>query len=60
EARSRPDFGRGSPLARLLAGIAPYVDSVGIDGLSDLVTDDNVRSVSNFAQGLLKQMLATE
>ena len=55
-----PTSAGGSPLARLLAGIAPYVDSVGIDGLSDLVTDDNVRSVSNFAQGLLKQMLATE
>lgn len=55
-----PSSTGGSPLARLLTGIAPYVDSVGIDGLSDLVTDDNVRSVSNFAQGLLKQMLATE
>ncbi|MDJ0392040.1 N-acetylmuramoyl-L-alanine amidase [Rhodococcus sp. G-MC3] len=48
----------GSALARLLSGISPYVDSMGVDGLSDLVTEDNVDAVSNFAQGLLKQLMA--
>lgn len=46
----------GTPLARLLSGISPYLDSAGINGLSDLVTEDNVDAVSNFAQGLLKQL----
>ncbi len=48
----------GTPLARLLSGISPYLDSAGIGGLSDLVTEDNVDAVSNFAQGLLTQLAA--
>lgn len=52
--------GGGSALSKLLAGISPYIDSVGIDGLSSLVTEDNVDAVSNFAQGLLKQILTPE
>lgn len=48
----------GTALSRLLAGISPYVDSVGLGGLADLVTPGNVTSVSNFAQGLLKQLTA--
>lgn len=46
-----------TPLSRLLSGISPYIDSVGIDGLTDLVTPDNVTSVSNFARGLLEQLM---
>ncbi len=47
-----------SALSRLLESVSPYIDSFGVDGLASLVTQDNVASVSNFAQGLLKQMLA--
>lgn len=49
-----------SALSRVLAGIAPYIDSAGVDGLTDLVTEDNVGAVSTFAQGLLQQILAPE
>ncbi|WP_089250203.1 N-acetylmuramoyl-L-alanine amidase [Rhodococcoides kyotonense] len=47
-------------LSQVLAGVAPYIDSVGVDGLSDLVTEDNVDAVSDFAQGLLQQILVPE
>ncbi len=49
-----------SAVSRLIAGIAPYVDSAGIGALADLVTEDNVSAVSNVAQGLLRQLLAPE
>lgn len=48
----------GSSLSQLLSGISPYLESTGVEGLSNLVTEDNVDAVSNFAQGLLKQLLA--
>lgn len=47
-----------SSLSQLLSGILPYIESAGVEGLSNLVTEDNVDAVSNFAQGLLKQLLA--
>lgn len=56
---SAPAKSGGNALSRLLSGISPYVEAVGVGGLSDLVTEDSVRSVSNVAQGLLKQLLAS-
>jgi len=47
-----------SALSRLLESVSPYVNSFGVDGLEGLATPDNVSSVSTFAQGLLKQILA--
>ncbi|WP_338892930.1 N-acetylmuramoyl-L-alanine amidase [Rhodococcus sovatensis] len=44
----------GSSLSQLLSGISPYIESTGVEGLSNLVTEDNMDAVSNFAQGLLK------
>ena len=47
-----------SALSRLLESVSPYIDSFGVDGLKGLVTQDNVTSVSNFARGLLNQVVA--
>ncbi|MBY4128826.1 N-acetylmuramoyl-L-alanine amidase [Rhodococcus fascians] len=47
-----------SALSRLLESVSPYIDSFGVDGLKGLVTQDNVTSVSNFARGLLNQIVA--
>ncbi|OZC70607.1 N-acetylmuramoyl-L-alanine amidase [Rhodococcus sp. 06-462-5] len=47
-----------SALSRLLESVSPYVNALGVDGLKGLVTPDNVSSVSTFARGLLKQILA--
>nr|WP_042939862.1 N-acetylmuramoyl-L-alanine amidase [Rhodococcus sp. AW25M09] len=47
-----------SALSRLLESVSPYVDSFGVEGLRGLVTQENVTSVSNFARGLMKQILA--
>lgn len=47
-----------SALSRMLESVSPYVNSFGVDGLEGLATPDNVSSVSTFAQGLLKQILA--
>lgn len=55
---SEPAGAGGNALARLLSGISPYIDSAGLGGLSDLVTEDNVTAVSNFAEGLLTQLLS--
>ncbi|WP_255183288.1 MULTISPECIES: N-acetylmuramoyl-L-alanine amidase [unclassified Rhodococcus (in: high G+C Gram-positive bacteria)] len=51
------DEGR-SALSRLLESVSPYVNALGVDGLEALATPDNVSSVSTFARGLLKQILA--
>lgn len=50
----------GSALSALIAGITPYIDSVGLSGLKNLATPDNVKAVSNFAQGLLSQLATRE
>ncbi|MGV8873689.1 MAG: N-acetylmuramoyl-L-alanine amidase [Rhodococcus sp. (in: high G+C Gram-positive bacteria)] len=47
-----------SALSRLLESVSPYIDSFGVDGLKGFVTRSNVTSVSTFAQGLMKQILA--
>lgn len=47
-----------SALSRLLESVSPYVESFGVDGLKQLVTDENVSSVSTFARGLLNRILA--
>ncbi|MCJ0976630.1 N-acetylmuramoyl-L-alanine amidase [Rhodococcus sp. ARC_M12] len=47
-----------SALSGLLESVSPYVESFGVDGSRGLVTPDNVRIVSTFARGLLKQILA--
>ena len=47
-----------SALSRLLESVSPYVESFGVEGLQGLATPDNVGSVSTFARGLLKQILA--
>ncbi|KQU53876.1 N-acetylmuramoyl-L-alanine amidase [Rhodococcus sp. Leaf278] len=52
-----PTAGR-SALSRLLDSVSPYVQTFGVDGLKGLATPENVSSVSTFAQGLLKQILA--
>ncbi|OZF30268.1 N-acetylmuramoyl-L-alanine amidase [Rhodococcus sp. 14-2483-1-1] len=47
-----------SALSRLLESVSPYIETFGVDGLKGLATPENVSSVSTFAQGLLKQILA--
>ncbi|OZD09399.1 N-acetylmuramoyl-L-alanine amidase [Rhodococcus sp. 06-235-1A] len=47
-----------SALSRLIDSVTPYIETFGVDGLKGLATPDNVAGVSNFAQGLLKQILA--
>lgn len=47
-----------STLSRLLESVSPYIQTFGVDGLKGLATPENVSSVSTFAQGLLKQILA--
>ncbi|MDV6261224.1 N-acetylmuramoyl-L-alanine amidase [Rhodococcus yunnanensis] len=47
-----------SALSRLLESVSPYIQTFGVDGLKGLATPDNVSSVSTFAQGLLKQIVA--
>jgi N-acetylmuramoyl-L-alanine amidase len=58
-ADSTPGDGGVSALSTLLGGMTPYLDAVGIDGLADFATPDNVRSVSAVAQGLLRQLAAS-